>query len=604
MSLILLDDALSSNAQPSSRLYGAPVRSWRVETPEGVALTLSEIEDALASGLYVVAAFSYEFGEWLQGLEPRASSTPWLSAQAFQKVSCLSKKEVDDFIDCELQKHGPDCAAAGVFDIGISASEETFQQDIEKIKEEIRKGNTYQVNHTIRISGKSFGHALALYARLRQRQPSRFGAFLDFGDRQILSVSPEWFVECKDGVLTSKPMKGTAPADTDPQEALTQNTKNRAENLMIVDLIRNDLGRISEIGSVSVPALFETEQFGEVLQMTSTVRGRKKSGVGLQKLLEAMFPCGSVTGAPKCNTMKIIQGLEASPRGIYCGAIGWFDPPKNTDEKLGDFSLSVAIRTLSIDLEKHFELGVGAGITIDSDGKEEWAETLLKAKFVTALPASVGLIETIRIENGRAPFLEKHLLRLGKSCGSLNIWLNQDNLLQAIHKKLSELSRSPQTQRLRISVRPDGQSELTISPVKEVTGTQKIFWARDLIGEKDSVMKSSDPLLAHKTTARHRYDSAWKKAEELGGFDALFTNEKSEVTEGGRSSLFIKSKGRWLTPALSCGVLPGVMREILLTDPSLNAEEAIIREDDVLSAQEILMVNALRGKVSAALSKP
>ena len=328
---------------------------------------------------------------------PRKGLVPYqVLFSGYQK---LSKKAVDQLLIEKLALLNDSERIAGVLDIQESISEEQFFSDIAKIQEYIRNGDTYQINHTYRIHGETYGSSLALYQRLRERQPGRFGAYIDHDDRQLLSQSPELFISREGGTLKAMPMKGTASALSENANILSSDPKNQAENVMIVDLLRNDLSRISLPGTVTVPNLFEVARYGDVLQMTSTVQGQIKPQTSLFDILNAVFPCGSVTGAPKKHSMEIIQALENEDRGYYCGALGWLDPN-------GDFAFSVPIRTVEIteDADSHktaFTLGVGAGITNDSDATQEWNECHIKSAFLVNLPSATGLFETIAIHKGQ-----------------------------------------------------------------------------------------------------------------------------------------------------------------------------------------------------------
>jgi para-aminobenzoate synthetase/4-amino-4-deoxychorismate lyase len=401
-------------------------------------------------------------------------------------------------------------------------------------------------------------------------------------------------------------MKGTADARQHAAHELSDDPKNQAENVMIVDLLRNDLGRISEPGSVQVPALFEVNRHGNVLQMTSTVQAKARPHLSLAEILQAVFPCGSVTGAPKKRSMEIIQDLEETPRAWYCGALGWFDPN-------GDFALSVPIRTLQMEHDLHssasqFVLGVGAGITIDSDPRAEYQECKIKAAFLSDLPSGVGLFETIRFNAqegiGRIAHYREHLARLSHSAKVLGIPLNMNEACALLEQTALALDVNT-IYRVRLDLGRLGELSISSAVLDDLPPSVQVFWAHQILeGVTDSFkMQSTNPLLLHKTTQRSLYDLAWQKAVSLGGFDALFMNERGALTEGGRTSIFVRppNSDEWLTPPLSAGVLPGVMRAAILRDPSLKAREANLTIEDVISANEIMLSNALRGMIKAHL---
>ncbi len=589
---ILLDDAHSQASNPTSRVYQKPLETITAHDALGLEAAFTQIESALHQKKYVVTCFSYELGEHLMGLKPKTSATPWVQAWAFDSVQKLSSAEVQKWLSEQTLSA---TKSPKVQNCQSSTNSQDFEKSIQQIKSLIESGDTYQVNHTYRIHGQLEGSPLSAYEALRKKQPGPYGAYIESAHGWILSCSPEWFLQKQGPVLTTKPMKGTAKVGEVSSDELKNDSKNRAENLMIVDLLRNDLGKISIPGSVKVPELFEVNQHGDVLQMTSTISSVCKSNLSIKELLTAIFPCGSVTGAPKKRTMEIIQDLENEPRGLYCGAIAWFDP-SDSEEILGNLGMSVVIRTLEVNQDQSFTMGVGGGITIDSDPADEWHECQTKAAFLYSLSKSdepIGLFETVRIENAKATHLDLHMARLEKSARHLNIPFNKKLFSRGVDDLCLTLDASL-IYRLRIDLSNNGQISLKATPITPLKSKLRLLWAKDILSE-NTVMKSSDQLLQHKVTRRKLYDQAWMKAEELGSFDALFTNELGYVTEGGRSNIFIKKNGQWLTPPCSSGCLPGVMRDLLLKDFSWGAIEKNITPSDVVTADEIIFTNALRG---------
>jgi para-aminobenzoate synthetase/4-amino-4-deoxychorismate lyase len=444
-----------------------------------------------------------------------------------------------------------------------------------------------------------------LYQRLRQRQPVPYGALICLPDgAAVLSLSPELFVRHQQGRLLARPMKGTAAATgIDIEDAriageLANDSKNRAENLMIVDLLRNDLGRIAVTGSVTVPRLFEVNRFSSVLQMTSTVEASLQPELNLPDIMAALFPCGSITGAPKHRTMEIIRELESEARGIYTGAIGWFDAP-DQGRAVGDFCLSVPIRTLYLQAPdaqalRQGVMGVGAGIVYDSVAAQEFAECQLKAKFLTGLPAQFELFETMHAsKDGGCRHLARHLQRLQKSARYFGFEYDQSAITQALQGFCEDLPPSGAF-RLRLALAADGRWSLQSGPLQDLPSTVKLLIAPHAC--------SSDPLfLAHKTTLRAHYDQAWQVAEKQGAFDMLFCNQDGFLTEGGRSNLFIRQKDRWFTPPLSDGVLPGIMRAVLLDDVQMQASERQLTMADLYAAEQVMLCNSLRGIMQAEI---
>jgi para-aminobenzoate synthetase/4-amino-4-deoxychorismate lyase len=589
---ILLDDAQSTSDKPSSRLYQSPLKTIQANNAVDLEVALQEIEQAIHDQQYVVTCLSYELGEHLLGLTPQKSKTPWVQAWVFKDVQKLSKEDVNLWLKAQINQV---VDAPVILKTTSSITQQQFEGDIAKIQEWIKAGDTYQVNHTYRIKGELNGSPLAAYEILRQKQPGPYGAYIEHANGWVLSCSPEWFLQKYGNTLMTKPMKGTAKVGESSSEELHDDAKNRAENVMIVDLLRNDLSKISLPGSVKVPYLFEVQQHGDVLQMTSTISSISKENLRLKELLQAIFPCGSVTGAPKKRTMELIQELESEPRNLYCGAIAWFDP--SSQAGLGDLGMSVVIRTLELEKNQHFQMGVGGGITIDSESADEWHECQTKAGFLYALQNQaepIGLFETIRIENGEACRLEMHLDRISQSSKVLKIKFDSNRAIGLIQEACSTLDKQL-IYRLRLDLSAEGLLSVKTAVIQDLQ-PGPILWASDLLAT-DTTMLSTDQLLGHKVTRRKLYDQAWLAAEKLGSFDALFINEQGFVTEGGRSNVFIKKNGQWLTPPLASGCLPGVMRSVVLSDTKYQAVEQNITRADVLSAEEVIFTNALRGIV-------
>jgi para-aminobenzoate synthetase/4-amino-4-deoxychorismate lyase len=413
----------------------------------------------------------------------------------------------------------------------------------------------------------------------------------------VISASPEMFVRNIAGQLTARPMKGTASrldnvqADRERAHWLQNDTKNRAENVMIVDLLRNDLGRISVTGSVKVPKLFSIETYKTVHQMTSTVTSTLRSDVGFGDVLRALFPCGSITGAPKVHTMDLIAGLESSPRGLYCGSIGWIDRPSHSSQT-GSFCLSVAIRTLAIGPAhqglRPVQLGVGSGVVLDSDAHDEYWETQAKARFLTTMDPGFSLFETMRVSGGRLQNVEAHLRRLSSSAKHLGFRLDSEALQELLLETLGTLSKSQQY-RLRLDLHHDGRMTVQHAPLTALApGPAQLVLSGSLLSPQEST------LLNHKTSLRSGYDAAIQKAVAHGAFDTVFLNARGELSEGARSTLLIQSNGRWYTPPLESGVLKGVMRARLLQRCPHITEKVLLLQD-ALSAQSLVVCSALRG---------
>ncbi len=598
----LLDDASAADpAMARSRLYTGLAGHLACDDARQWPQLLADMQQGLARGLHAVALLTYELGGHLLGIAAHAAPGPLAQVLLFERCEHLSAAQVAAWL---AARAAGDDTAAGIGAVRANIGEGEFTAALARIHELIAAGDTYQVNYTYRLRFDAFGSLPALYARLRARQPVPYGALVALPDGgAVLSLSPELFVRHAGGELLARPMKGTAPAADDAAEnerrasALAADIKNRAENLMIVDLLRNDLGRIAVTGSVRVPALFDVQRYSSVLQMTSTVTARLRPDASLADIFAALYPCGSITGAPKRRTMEIIGELEPAPRGIYTGAIGWFDPPA-ADAPIGDFCLSVPIRTLALQPEaggvRAGELGVGAGIVHDSVAADEYAECRLKARFLTGLENQFELFETLRASGEEGyRHLDLHLARMAASARYFGFAFDAGAVNAALDEARAAFAPGVRY-RLRLALSAAGEVTTRSAPIAPLTEPVGLLLADDAI-------LSSALFARHKTSIRARYDAGWRAAEQQGAFDTLFFNERGELAEGGRSNVFVRIDGRWITPPLSCGVLPGIMRAVLLSAPAWKAREGIVTREALLAAEDIMVCNALRGPLRAYL---
>ena len=597
--------ALLDDANRGGRLYTGFVRSVDCVDPSLLDADWQQVEAAMADGLHALVMADYEWGVRLQGVttgRSEAGQGGALRVLLFRRLLRCSRASVGRWLASAEGLQVPGARALRA--LAPSISEAEFAQALARIQSAITEGETYQVNFSYRLHAEVGGEPLALYRRLRARQPVAYGALIalppGMAHTHVLSFSPELFLRHEAGLLTARPMKGTAPRHDDIARDLLAreqlaNAKNRAENLMIVDLLRNDLGRVACIGSVRVPALFDIEAHATVWQMTSTITAQRSPDQTFPDLLRALFPCGSITGAPKHRTMQLIDALESDARGIYCGAIGWISPAAN-GHACGDFCLSVPIRTLTlqapIDGWRPATLGLGAGIVADSEAAREHAECQLKANFVTGTATGFALIETMFADASGIRHGEKHLQRLHASAAALGFVFDRERVAGELAGAVVNL-RSPH--RLRCLLYPDGHCEIALAPL-EPNPHEPVP-----VMLTDDVIDSHAWPLQHKTTLRAPYDRSLVRAQALEVFDLLHVNRRGEVTEGARTNVFVRIDGVWLTPALTCGVLPGIMRSVLLADPAWAAREAVLTPADLSRAQDIVVCNALRGILRARL---
>lgn len=570
----------------------------------------AEIEASTAAGEWVALLADYALGACFEtraaggGAAAQAPGhAPVLRAAIFGRAERLTAPELAAFLAGRLAALPEPARAAGVADVAAGLGPAAYAAAVRRIKQWIGDGDCYQINFTFPLACRLYGDPLALYAALRARQPVRYGGYLATPETRLLSLSPELFFERRGARVWTRPMKGTAPRGATPAEdaqrrdALLASAKERAENVMIVDLLRNDLGRLAAPGKVRVEALCEAEAYPTLWQMVSTVAA-DVPGASLFDLFRALFPCGSITGAPKIRAMQLIAELEAPPRGLYTGAFGWIAPG-------GDCRFNVAIRTLEIaepDSETLAEervaapglsarLGVGSGIVIDADPAREYAECLLKANFLTGFDPGFELIETLRLEDGRYPRLALHLERLQASARALGFAC----AAAEIAARLAAMAESHPVgvHRVRLTLAHGGACALRCAPLAAGEG---LPWRAVLAGE---ALDAGDYLLRHKTTARSRYDRALA-ALPAGVFDAIFLNTRGEVCEGARSNVFVARGDVLLTPPLASGLLPGVLRRELIE--SGRAVESVLTVDDLRAAPTIYLGNALRGLTEARLA--
>lgn len=584
---VLLDNSTSLEAV--SQLFEHPAEIIRADGPEEVDAALAALTSGLERGLHAAGFFSYELGYLLEprlaSLLPERRKMPLLWFGLYTSPRELMGSEVQEWLNQEA------IGNPTLGELAHSWDSASYLKRFEQVQNNIKSGDIYQLNLTFKAKFNLQGSPLALYRDLRLKQRVAYAGIVDTGDVTILSASPELFIKQDGRVIETRPMKGTAPragtldADSEVRTALSKDVKNRAENLMIVDLMRNDLGRISDPGSVSVTDLFTVETFKTLHQMTSGVRAELKPGIGLVDVLKAIFPPGSITGAPKIRAMELIRELETEPRGVYCGAIGRFSPD-------GTALLNVAIRTTVIDRKGAGEMGIGSGIVADSDGVKEYAECLLKMKFLTDPVRRFELIETMLHEPEKGIWLRGyHLARLAASAAYFGFVFDASKVHDAIESAIS--GNTNERLRVRLLLDEDGGVTVTTAPQPAAPADAVMRYV-----VSDSRLNSSDLFLYHKTTRRELYDREWKHyADTLGADEVIYLNEAGELAEGSRTSIFIARDGKLLTPRLAAGVLPGTLRAALLDEG--RAEEARLTIQDLNGAAEIYLGNSVRGLMRA-----
>lgn len=570
------------------RHFGSPTRVLRASTVADVVPALEEADRAARAGRWVVGFVSYEAAPAFDPAFSCRSGHPlplaWFAVFDAPRGDS-SPPDADSCATLELD--------ASPLDLVASMRDEDYAHAVQCIHDHIVAGDVYQVNLTVPFTASPSSHSRAQYERMRRAQGGRYACYLDIGEAQILSASPELFFERRGPLVRSRPMKGTAPrglhprADARVRDALLRSEKERAENVMIVDVVRNDLGRVADVGSVNVSALCEPERYPSVWQLTSTVEATVDPSRPLVDLFRALFPPASITGAPKIRATAIIRDLEQSPRGVYCGAIGVLRPG-------GDATFNVAIRTAwTAPGSDTLHLNAGGGITADSTAEGELREVAAKLDAFTRFVPPSGLFETIRVEDGRCVRLDRHLARMASSAAHLDIPFDAARAVRVLEEALARIPDLHVVARARLDLAPTGALSAVVTPHRDHTGTEPLP-----VGIALTPVDPTDVRLYHKTTDRRLYDAALAAAP--GMFDVVLWNADGLVTELTRGNLVVALDGRRITPPIDCGLLAGTLRADLLERGEVH--ERILSLDDLRRAECMWFVNSLRGWVSIRLS--
>ncbi len=590
---VLLETGRQDGTADESLLFLAPEMELVAWSAQEVDPLLREADRLLAAGQYLAGFFSYECGEHFVGLPSRAEAPAaplvWLGVYRepvrFRHSDGLLTGDLPELVGSTQESS---VAMPTKLTAALQIDFVNYAQRFARVQHYLREGHSYQVNLTDRFCGRAVGNLLGTYEGLLAQQPVPFAALVNRPAEPLLSYSPELFFRVREGRVTVRPMKGTwargvnLPEEQWHAELLRHDVKNRSEHVTIVDLLRNDVGRIAEPGSVVVEELFAVEAYRTLLQMTSTISGALREGTTGTQVLRALFPSGSITGAPKRRTMEILREVERGARGVYTGAIGYFAPG-------GDACFNVAIRTLALQAQARqksaFTMGVGGGITLDSRAEEEYAECELKGSFLTQQQPPFALLETMRAEDGRVALLTGHMERLRQSALFFRIPYDHQTLMDGVRAAASACGSG--AHRLRMTLDEAGRSNLAVSALEDSAWHGRVLLS-------DERTDARDLFFHHKTTHRVWYDERFAAAHTSGFDEVLFFNRDGQLTEGAISNVFLCVGGQWRTPALRCGVLPGVQRAALLTTLP-GACEALLTLADLQAAETILLCNALRG---------
>ncbi|WP_241964530.1 aminodeoxychorismate synthase component I [Paraliobacillus zengyii] len=557
--------------------FREPIKIYQTKLLTEVTSIFRKAEKAIDAGFYVAGYVSYEAAAAFEARYhvKESGNLPLVWFGVYEAPSAIEATPL-------LQDYT-------VSDWTFTSSEESYQEGIKNIKQAIARGDTYQVNYTSRLQATFTGDDFAFYKQLIKNQQAPYSAYLDIGDFKILSASPELFFRVNNSTITTKPMKGTAPrgryGEEDRQliEQLTSSEKERAENMMIVDLLRNDLGKIAKKGTVAVPNLLDVESYPTVNQMTSTVTAELEKDTHLLDWFTALFPCGSITGAPKIKTMEYIAELEDTPREVYCGAIGFITPNKEA-------TFNVPIRTVIIDKESQTATyGVGGGITWDSTVENEYQEMKTKAKMLTEKRPDFDLLESILLDHGNYPLQEYHLKRLLESASYFNFKIDIATVKQKLNQVLQ--GHPSKKYKVRLLVSKQGEVSTEVQEVKEIIG--------DVVCTLASLpIDKQDPFLFHKTTNRTHYKQ--HQLDDPNVFSTLLWNKQHEITEFIIGNVVVEKAGTYYTPPLDSGLLAGTYRAHLLETGII--QEKVINRNDLASFDRIWFINSVRGWLPVTLN--
>ena len=576
---ILFESSTVSSAQQNrSLLFQDSIHWLEVRDLGQLPDIFTRIDEALALGHWVAGYLSYECGyHWeptaYPNYQPTPNSLPLAAFGIYAEPTLCAPSSTQG------------ANKTGLTGLAVSLTPERYAEQFEQAQRFIAAGDTYQLNLTAEVRAHYTGNPADLFSHMMAAQPVDLGAMLHVGPRYILSASPELFFHQHGRQIVVRPMKGTAPRGSTPSEddrfaaSLAADEKNRAENVMIVDLLRNDLGRIAEFGSVHTDKLFTVQRLPSLLQMTSEIRATLRPDITPYRLFAALFPSGSIIGAPKVHSMQLLRGLEQRDRGVYTGAIGFWSPR-------GEALFSVAIRTAVLDSDK-LTMGIGSGLVTDSLADSEYNECVLKADFLR--DQSFGLIETMRWQNGRCDLLQLHLDRLQSSARHFHFRFDRELIQSAIEQQVAKLdAETPYKLRLVL----DHRGGCVFNPPEPITADEPVEPIR--IHLWPTPIDSTNPLLQHKNTRRALYDHARAEGRRQGFADVLFTNEHGHVTEGAIHNIFVRHGTEWRTPPVSDGLLPGVYRNHLLATRTSIIESSLTPED-LRNADEVWLTNAVRG---------
>ena len=570
-----------------SYLFTKPVETISISKKEENDFAFKAVQKLIDKNYYGYTLIDYEAGFLF---EQKLTHLLRDENKKLIQFFFFEKSQASKIKSSKIIFDNPSSEKYSITDFELSRTENEFVDDIRKIKHYIKEGDTYQVNYTIKGRFKFSGSSNAFFQKLLFNQSAKYSAFINNDQNFILSLSPELFFHKRGRKIISHPMKGTIrrgfnhDSDTTAENELKRSEKNLAENVMIVDLIRNDLGRICRYGSIKAPKLFKIEKYESLFQMVSEVHGKLRKRTSFKDILTNIFPCGSVTGAPKIRTMEIINEIEKEDRGIYTGSIGLFTPK--------EIKSNVAIRTISVNKKSgNGIIGLGSGIVWDSDPESEYEEVQLKSKFLTEPLDYFEIFETMKLEFGQIKYFEDHIARMKSAADYFLFKFSEKKVRKYVEQLVVQIEKD-QLKKIKLLLNKLGKFRAEISDISKPMKNVSVILSEHKIS-------STDKFRHFKTTNRKIYDEEYEKYSKQKFREVIFLNEKDEIAEGSRTNVFIKIGNNWLTPSLNSGALPGVYRNYFLQNRP-EASEQKLNLADLVKADQVILTNAVQEEIKVS----
>ncbi|MAT58171.1 MAG: aminodeoxychorismate synthase, component I [Ignavibacteriae bacterium] len=540
---------------------------------------LKSVDDNIKNNKIVLSLINYEAGYLLED----KFSTYINSKKPLMKFLTFDSNEVNEIDSSQIQFDNFE-QDFSISSFQLNETESDYVKKIGRIKDYIKEGDTYQVNYTVKANFNFSGSLINFIQNLIFNQSTKYSAIINDEDKLVISISPELFFSVQDNILKSRPMKGTIKRginlenDIEQKDLLKQSIKDRAENVMIVDLLRNDIGKLAKFNSVKVDSIYDIEKYETIYQLTSKISAELNE-VNYSEIIKDLFPCGSITGAPKIRTMEIIHELENSERGIYTGAIGLIKNNKST--------FNVAIRTIILDKMNKGEIGLGSGIVWDSDGQQEFSEVNLKSNFLVKTDKYFELFETMLFENGKIFLIDEHIKRLKNAADYFLFKINTAKIINKIIDAVNALDLNKKY-KIKLMLRKDGHTEINIS--------EEISFQSNKIVISGNKINAKNRFQYFKTTNRELYNKELELFRKDNYFDVIYFNDENQLTEGAITNIFLFINDIWHTPSIKSGILNGVYRDYFIKKN--NCIETEINKNDLLKSQKIILTNSVKKEVT------